>query len=115
MKLTHTILISAGIIAVGLLGSQYMKQNSIEKQQVLKFEQEENIKTEERIANKKIETQRQSKIDRCISDAYDVYSEDWDAECEYQGIGEDCRLPYVTLNRFNDKRATDEKNCYTRY
>jgi len=113
MKLTHTILISAGIIAVGLLGSQYMKQNSIEKQQVLKFEQEENIKTEERIANKKIETQRQSKIDRCIDEAYTLYSTDWDNECQALNLGDDCRL--FNSDKFDDKRAMDEKNCYTRY
>ena len=113
MKLTHTILISAGIIAVGLLGSQYMKQNSIEKQQVLKFEQEQKAIMFDLREAKEQEQKRQGKINSCLDEAYTLYSTDWDNECQALNLGDDCRL--FNSDKFDDKRAMDEKNCYTRY
>lgn len=53
--------------------------------------------------------------DECISDAYDVYSNNWDNTCINNGDEADCQLYPNQSNRIDDMHETAKAACVTLY
>jgi hypothetical protein len=110
-NLTKPIIIGSVIIALSFIGSQLMKQNSIEKQQQKEIEAQEN----QRLAEELNEIDRQSKIDYCLSNTYVSYSKNWDIACKGINRPNDCQLPAYRAEKLEEERIRNEELCYKRY
>lgn len=108
---THALLLAAVIIAAGILGAQYMKQSSIERQQRADLAAEASA----RLAEERKERERQANIDQCLRESFRVYSADWNAHCESIGLELDCMLPSYTANTFEERKERNDQKCYDRY
>lgn len=112
---TKPIIIGTLIIAIGLIASQYMKQESIERQARITAKAEQDAITAKATEERITENTRQINIDRCISTAYTNYSADWDSACDILNKGNDCKLPSYRANELDDRLAVEKKNCLNRY
>lgn len=113
--MNKTLLVAGIIIGLclmtGLLGSQYMKQTSIERQQKKELEQK---LFEEQLEIAKEET-RQDQIDKCLMTTYNNYSMNWDNACDILGKEADCTLPSYKAKDLESRREKNESNCYLRF
>lgn len=57
----------------------------------------------------------QSKIDKCIDNAYDSYLTNWNQECNSRELGNNCSLPLVLKNQLDDSYENDKDRCVERY
>jgi hypothetical protein len=107
---TKTIIIGAVIIAVSIIISQSMKQNSIEKQQRLEIALEQEKITEQ----KRAEELRTAGLNLCLSLATDRY---WEY-MELNGTKKDDGTVWAqnsVWDRAEKQKQTAIDNCYKKY
>lgn len=54
-------------------------------------------------------------LQSCLNDASQNYHADWVAECKARNLGEDCRLPGVVADRFDERQRESRNECLKRY
>lgn len=109
-KLTKPIIIGAIIIGVSVIGSQYLKQSSIEKQQRLEIQAEQ-----EKELNAKIEKeQKENSLNLCIRFAEDAYWQYMRLNGKEKGDGLITAPQYIWDNAEEEKQ-NEIDNCYKQY
>jgi len=102
-----SVIICSFIIGSSLLLGQNNKQNSIERQKLWEFSEEQNLRNEIELA-----------LDSCLSFAHDNYANQWDVSCEYLGIDkktDGCLLPAYRADEHNEYHQTLKDNCFKQY
>lgn len=100
-------IIVAVILALAIFGIGILNYNA--KMRVLK----QTIQVQE---DKKTKELRMTiKYNRCMDTAYEVYSANWNDECERFNRESDCTLPMYLVDRLDGLRETDEANCVKLY
>jgi len=95
--------------------TQRLKQESIEAQQRLEIQAENDKLEKQKKEEKATETVKQIQIDACMREAYDEYIFNWNRGCKSKGLKDDCSLPSAMANGIEDGRKDDEGYCLTRY
>lgn len=109
-KLTKPIIIGAIIIGVSVIGSQYLKQSSIEKQQRLEIQAEE----EKSLKEEQDKEAKERNLNFCISLAEESY---WDY-MKLNGTEKDDGVIWAEDKYWNTaekNKQNDIDNCYKRY
>jgi len=61
------------------------------------------------------ETDKQTNIDNCLADAYEVYLADWNKACKNNSLGDDCQLPLLLSESIENGYRQLQTNCTARY
>lgn len=107
----------AGIIALGLIISQSMKQNAIKEQLQMKIDQENAILLEEKTKEEalvKKENLNKFSLNLCLDAAETAY---WDY-MELNGTGKRdtaVKAPTYVWDNAKDDKKTEIDNCYRKY
>jgi len=124
LSLPVVILMASIILGGFYFASQVMKQGSIEKQQQIKIEQEEQELLTEQEANKQSEmAQRlrdslsQAQLNTCLDEAEDTY--DFTTSAFIQAIDEgkfdNVSNPEFVFDEAKKELETDKADCFKRY
>ena len=117
-KINKTYVIVAIIIGLAIVFSTYL--NISYKNKVFEAEQEE--KRQERLKEEQAEQEEEKEeelnklmLETCLSDAYDIYSEEWASACEKRGEKEDCTL-YGNIPKVMEERwIRNREECFKKY
>lgn len=58
---------------------------------------------------------RQQNINVCLKQAYDMYKNKWNSNCELEGLEKDCKLPKYRSEDVNVYHKDLKDECYKRY
>ena len=111
--MTNKIAVVAGII-FGALIIWIMYQNLvvIPKEEI---QAEERAASAERTAAILEEARKERAYDYCISSAHDVYSANWDSQCELVGKEADCSLYANQYKIIEERHESAQASCLTRF
>jgi len=111
--MTNKIAVVAGII-FGALIIWIMYQNLvvIPKEEI---RSEENAAEEARIAERFEIVAKERAYDSCIQSAYNVYSTNWDSQCELQGKEAECSLYASQYKIVEERHVSAQESCLVRF
>jgi len=102
--------ISLGILVVSLAVAYYLVVFIPKQEEIKNSRIEDQVRQEQKAEQKKEEDYR-----LCVLKADLDYSSWWEAECESQDLGEDCRLPKYNADALNASREKAKDRCIELY
>ncbi|MCX6766885.1 MAG: hypothetical protein NT170_03880 [Candidatus Moranbacteria bacterium] len=115
LVLATAILLGSIALGVFYYASQVNKQKSIERQQLVKIEEDKRVEEAEQAETKKQQEDAQVALQDCLDLADTSYSLNWNNECKGQGLKNDCLLPQYNADSAEKSKKIDQDNCFKQF
>jgi len=112
-----SIIISIGLFFTVLMvvlysnykdNQQYQRTLYIQEQEALKEKQEKEQQEIDKSMNRLL-------YNSCVDSAFEAYHENWNKECQGQGLKDDCRLPLDNVDIIDGRLEESKQDCKDRY
>ncbi|MGC9539203.1 hypothetical protein [Streptomyces sp. UG1] len=106
------VVLSVAVAALYGVGYYFIYQNHQEEVRAEARAQMEAARKQKEIEQQEV-LDKQSRLDTCLNDAYEVYKENWDADVNYLGRT-DGRLPMNYAQQHEDRLSEAKEECHQR-